>query len=448
MHAIALECRTCRHPLPLALTYSCPVCGGSLEVIYDYAGVDTSEFLDTPMTPAAAGLWRFAALLPVKQAENMVSLGEGSTPLLRAKRLGRVLGVPALYLKNEGASPTASFKDRPTSVGISVAKEFGATRVIVASSGNAGAATAAYAARAEQQCIVVVPKGTSTGKVAQALACGARVVYTLGSYSSSYKLALDSATAFGWANLSSTFLNPYTVEGDKTVAYELWEQLGRRVPDWVVIPIGAGPLLVGTLKGFQELRRLGLTDRVPAMVGVQSEAVHPVADAFASGAATVEEWHGPTETVSSGIADPLIGYPQDGTLTLTAIRSTNGQCLVAPDQATLALGRALAETEGVFVEPTSATGVYAVRELRAGGIIREDETVVAVLTGHGLKTPEAFVGSSSGLPAINSPEALRRLVEEGAYPLEEANPNALSSPAYPQPRQRSRLGAPSRPEGG
>lgn len=347
----------------------------------------------------------------------MVSLGEGTTPLLRAKKLGRVLGVPALYLKNEGANPTASFKDRPTSVGISVAKELGAARVIVASSGNAGAATAAYAARAEQQCVVVVPEGTPPGKVAQALTCGARVVYTAGSYSSSYKLAQDSATAFGWANLSSTFLNPFTVEGDKTVAYELWEQLGRRVPDWVVIPIGAGPLLVGTLKGFQELRRLELADRVPAMIGVQSEAVHPVADAFASGAAAVEEWHGPTRTVSSGIADPLIGYPHDGTLTLKAIRTTNGQCLVAPDHATLALGRALAETEGVFVEPTSATGVYAVSELRAGGIIRENETVVVVLTGHGLKTPDAYVGSSADLPVIDSPETLRRVIEQGTYAL-------------------------------
>jgi threonine synthase len=386
-----------------------------LEVIYDYAAVDILGFASTSTPPPAAGLWRFAALLPVKQAENMISLGEGTTPLLHAKKLGRVLGVPELYLKNEGANPTASFKDRPTSVGISVAKELGAACVIVASSGNAGAATAAYAARAEQQCVVVVPEGTPHGKVAQALSCGARVVYTRGSYSSSYTLARDSATAFGWANLSSTFLNPFTVEGDKTVAYELWEQLGRRVPDWVVIPIGAGPLLVGTLKGFQELRALGLADRLPAMIGVQSEAVHPVVDAYASGAAAVEEWHGATTTVSSGIADPLIGYAHDGTLTLAAIRATKGRCLVAPDHATLALGRTLAETEGVFVEPTSATGVYAVSELRAGEIIRENQTVVVVLTGHGLKTPDAYISASADLPFIDSPEALYGLIEEGAH---------------------------------
>jgi len=397
--------------MPLDLNYSCPRCGGILEVIYDYTAMRRSEVVKTFTETSPASLWRFAPLLPVRQAANIISLGEGNTPLLLAKRLGKELGVPTLHLKNEGSNPTASFKDRPTSVGISVAKEFGATRVIIASSGNAGAAVAAYAARAGLCCVVVVPEGTPLGKVAQALSCGARVIYTRGSYSSSYRLARDSTTAFGWVNLTSTFLNPFTVEGDKTVAFELWEQLGGRVPDWLVIPIGAGPLLVGTLKGFEELRMLGLTDRVPAMVGVQSEAVHPVADAFASGEEVVREWHGPTNTVSSGIADPLVGYPQDGTLTLAAIKKTNGQCLVASDKAAISLGRALAEAEGIFVEPTSSTGIYAVAELRAAGIMRESDTVVVVLTGHGLKTPDAYTGSSEGPPIVDSPEALRGLIE-------------------------------------
>ena len=384
--------------------------------MYDYAAMDRLEVLTAFTKTPPTTLWRFAPLLPLRQAANMVSLGEGNSPLLPAMRLGKELGVPALFLKNEGSNPTASFKDRPTSVGISVAKEMGATRVIIASSGNAGAAVAAYAARAGLGCVVVVPESTPVGKVAQAVSCGARVIYTRGSYSSSYKLALDSATAFGWANLTSTFLNPFTVEGDKTVAFELWEQLGRRVPDWVVIPIGAGPLLVGTLKGFEELRILGLTDRVPAMVGVQSEGVHPVADAFASGEEIVKEWHGPTKTVSSAIADPLVGYPQDGTLTLMAIKKTNGQCLIAPDKATIVLGRTLAEAEGIFVEPTSSTGIYAVAELRAAGIMRDNHTVAVVLTGHGLKTPDAYTGFSEEPPVVDSPEGLQSLIERDTRP--------------------------------
>lgn len=361
-------------------------------------------------------LWRFAPLLPVGETANRISLGEGNTPLLLAERLGKKIGVTGLHLKNEATNPTASFKDRPTSVGISAAKELGATRVIIASSGNAGAAAAAYAARGGLPCVVVMPEGTPLGKVAQAVSCGAKVIYTRGSYSSSYKLALDSATAFGWVNLTSTFLNPYTVEGDKTVAFEIWEQLGRRVPGWVIIPIGAGPLLVGTLKGFEELRILGLADGVPGMIGVQSEAVHPVADAFGSGEEVVREWVGSTKTVSSGIADPLVGYPQDGTLTLNAIKRTHGQCLIAPDKMAISLGRTLAETEGVFVEPTSATGIYAVSELKTAGIIRGSDIVVVVLTGHGLKTPDAYTGSSEKPPVADSPEMLRSIVESDSQP--------------------------------
>lgn len=421
MYATHLKCRSCTHSIPLDLNYSCPQCGGILEVIYDYVALDRSKVLTTFTQSPPNSLWRFAPLLPVKDPVNMISLGEGNTPLLLAKRLGQELGVPALYLKNEGNNPTASFKDRPTSVGISVAKEFGATQVITASSGNGGAAVAAYAARAGLGCVVVVPEGTPLAKVAQTVSCGARVIYTRGSYSSSYKLARDSATAYGWVNLTTTFLNPFTVEGDKTVAFELWEQLGRRVPDWVVIPIGAGPLLVGTLKGFEELRILGLTDRLPAMIGVQSEAVHPVADAFATGEEVVREWQGSTKTVSSGIADPLIGYPQDGTLTLMAIKKTKGQCLIAPDKAAIALGRALAEAEGIFVEPTSSTGIYAVGELRAAGIIRGSDTAVVVLTGHGLKTPDAYTGSSNGPPVVDSPEALRSLIESDARLSQSSN---------------------------
>ena len=402
--------------MPLDLHYSCPRCGGILEVIYDYAALDKSEAVATFTKSTLTSLWRFAPLLPVGEAANRISLGEGNTPLLLAERLGKKLGVTALHLKNEGTNPTASFKDRPTSVGISVAKELGATRVIIASSGNAGAAAAAYAARGGLSCVVVMPEGTPIGKVAQAVSCGARVIYTRGSYSSSYKLALDSSAAFGWVNLTSTFLNPYTVEGDKTVAFEIWEQLGRRVPDWVIIPIGAGPLLVGTLKGFDELRMLGLTDGVPGMIGVQSEAVHPVADAFASGEEVVKEWYGSTKTVSSGIADPLVGYPQDGTLTLNAIKKTHGQCLIASDKVAIALGRTLAETEGVFVEPTSAIGIYAVGELKTAGIIRSSDTVVVVLTGHGLKTPDAYTGFSEEPPIADSPKVLRSIIESEPQP--------------------------------
>ena len=409
MFATALRCRACHHTIPISLQYHCSICNGILEVIYDYESLGKSEVFHSALrgTSPYSGMWRYYPMLPLKDPTNIVSLGEGNTPLLPAPRLGRLLGVPQLFLKNEGANPTASFKDRPSSTGISIAKEFGVKQVIIASSGNAGAATAAYAARAGLPCFVVVPEGTPFSKVAQALSSGARVIFTKGSYSNSYQLAHAAAVSFGWANLSSTFLNPFTVEGDKTIAYEIWEQLRHRVPDWIIIPIGAGPLLVGTLKGYEELKRFGLIKRLPAMVGVQSEAVHPIADAFAANKTIVEEWHGNTKTVASGIADPLIGYPQDGTLTLMAIRSSGGQCLVAPDVATLEMGRKLAQTEGLFIEPTAATGIYGVLSLRKQGYIDSHDLVVVLLTAHGLKMPEAYEDVSFKPPVVNTLEELQ-----------------------------------------
>ena len=294
-------------------------------------------------------------------------------------------------MKNESANPTASFKDRPVSVGISIAKQFGTKGIVVASSGNASASTAAYAARAGFSCLVVVPKGTTAAKVAQAKTCGATVVSVPGPYSNSYRIAKLVSEHLGLINLATTFLNPFTVEGNKTVAFELWEQLGHKVPDWVVVPIGAGPLLVGILKGFEELKVLGFSDRVPSMIGVQSEAVHPIEDAFLAGYSDVKEWLLPGRTVAGGIADPLIGYSKDGSLTLAAIKRSSGYCLHVKDSEVLAMGRELAQVEGLFVEPTSATAMVAIKRLVSDGLIRKDDITVTMLTGHGLKTADVYL---------------------------------------------------------
>lgn len=400
--SLGLKCHSCSAEFDYSVLYECPLCNGVLDVKYDYENIRMSNEFTKAFCKQYESMWRFACVLPLVQHEAIVSLGEGNTPLTKSQELGYRIGIRNLFMKNESTNPTASFKDRPVSVGISLAKQFGAKGIVVASSGNASASTAAYAARAGFSCLVVVPEGTTAAKVSQAQTCGATVVSVPGPYSNSYKIAKAASEHLGLTNLATTFLNPFTVEGNKTVAFELWEQLGHRVPDWVVVPIGAGPLLVGILKGFEELKMLGVSDRVPSMIGVQSEAVHPIEDAFLAGCNDVKEWLLTGRTVAGGIADPLIGYSKDGTLTLDAIKRSGGHCLHVNDDEVLDMGRELAQVEGLFVEPTSATAIAAIKRLTSEGLIRKDDTTVAILTGHGLKTVDAYLTVEASIPVIDS----------------------------------------------
>lgn len=276
-------------------------------------------------------------------------------------------------------------------VGVSKAVEFGAPGVIAATSGNAGSSLAAYAAKAGLPCLVLVPERASPEKTAQARAYGAQVVAVRGNFSDAYSLALRFAAERGWANLTTTFINPYTVEGDKTTAYEIYEQLGGSAPDWAIVPVGAGPLLVGIFKGFAELQRMGLIPRAPKIAGVQAAGCGPLAEAFERGSAEVIAW-GEPRTIALGISDPLQGYAQDGTHTLQTIRESGGLALAVSDEAILEAVRQLARMCGVFAEPAGAAPIAALRELRRREIVKADEVVVAVITGHGLKDPTAAVG--------------------------------------------------------
>jgi threonine synthase len=227
-------------------------------------------------------MWRHRRFLPLSADAEPVTLGEGDTPLLQARRLDPSGG---LLLKNETVNPTGSFKDRPVAVAATVARELGLSGLVCASTGNTGVAVAAYAARAGLPAACVVPETTPAAKMIQIEAVGARVVRVRGNYSDAYALARAAAESHGWANLTSTYVNPYMLEGDKTVAYEVFEQLGERVPDWVLVPVGAGPLLAAIHKGFRELGVPG-----PRMVAVQATGCAPVVRAFDSGVKEVNEW--------------------------------------------------------------------------------------------------------------------------------------------------------------
>jgi threonine synthase len=301
-----------------------------------------------------------------------------------------------LALKDESRNPTGSFKDRGLAVGASVAVEHGLAGLIAASTGNAAASTAAYAARAGKAAAVLVPDGTPAAKMAHALACGATVIAVRGTYSDSHALAARAAERLGWLNTTSTFICPYTVEGARTVAFELWRQCAT--PDWIVVPIGAGPLLVAIAQGYDELRELGLVNRAPRLLAVQAAGCAPIVRALRGDGAPVRAWDSP-RTVAGGLADPLVGYADQGDETVAAVRSTGGAGVAIDDAAIVDAIRILAREEGLFQEPASAIAIAGIQRAREEGIIARDDAVVACLTGTGLKDPLA-AAEDGGFPSI------------------------------------------------
>lgn len=417
-----LHCTSCdaRFPFESGI-YGCPICSGIIEVRYRSTSASkrsAEAFCPPPFSSQTRsptdlrGVWRYFDLLPVEKEESIVSLCEGETPLVRLGSFGD--GVK-LYAKDETRNPTGSFKDRPNTVGISRAIELGAKNVAVASSGNAAGSLAAYAAKAKIECIVAVPEDTPDSKLKQIAVFGAKVVKVRGSYSDAFSLVRESCKKFGWHNLSSvSTANPYQVEGDKTVAYEIWEQFQRKaVPDWVAIPLGAGPLLVGIWKGFKELYDAGLTlgKKPPRLIGVQAEGCSPIVGAFKNNEESVSSWEGSPHTVAHSIADPLVGYSQDGTWTLKKIRESGGVAESVSDSEMVESSRILARREGIFSEPAAASSVAVVTKLKNLGVVKDGDSVVSIVTGTGLKSLEAFNALVEDIPVVGSdPDELVELI--------------------------------------
>lgn len=357
----------------------CRSCGYPLEVILDYEGVCQSRLFEGGVTD----LWKYQALYPLASHQHRLylNLGEGGTPLVHTPKVGRMVGAE-IWCKSDHLNPSGSFKDRSAAVGAAWTLEQGYSGVICASSGNAGGAAATYAARSDLPAYLVVSSRTPKSKLKVATAHGARVFTVPGSFSEAFAAARKAAAELGLANLTTTYINCYACEGNKSVAYELYEQMNE-VPDWIVVPVGSGPLLYGVWKGFQELRQFGLVGRSPRLMAVQPKGCAPIARAFETGTEVVPWSH--VDTIVSGLDDPLQGYEGDGTLTLTTVRDSGGIALAVSDKDTLEAGRLLAQSEGMFVEPAAATSVAGASVARQLGHIDESEVVVCLLTGHGLK---------------------------------------------------------------
>ena len=358
----------------------CRRCGFPLEVDFDYEDVHPEGLFEGGVTD----LWKYQTLFPLASHRHRsdLSLGEGGTPLVPATKAGREIGLDEVWFKCEHLNPSGSFKDRSAAIGAAWAREKGCPGVICASSGNAAGAAATYAARAGLPAYLVVSDSTPASKLSAAHSHGAITFRVAGDFSSAFAAAREAAAEAGLANLTTTYVNCYACEGNKSVAYELYEQM-ERVPDWVVVPVGSGPLLYGVWKGFEELRWFGLVDRTPRLMAVQPEGCAPIVRAFETGT-EVASWSR-VETIVSGLDDPLQGYERDGTLTLKTVLRSGGIALAVSDEDTLGAGRLLARNEGIFVEPAAATSVAGTSAARRLGHIREHQTTVCLLTGHGFK---------------------------------------------------------------
>jgi threonine synthase len=390
MNVTHLECAACgrRHEAQ-RLHNLCIECGKPLLVRYDLRRAARSLTKES-LQGRRADLWRYREVLPVARDENIVSLGEGFTPLLHAERLGAQLGLSQLYIKDEGQNPTQSFKARGMATAISMALELGARKLAVPSAGNAAGALAAYAARAGLEAYIFMPADTPRANVVECEQTGAHVTLMPGLITDCGAEVARRKESEGWFDVS-TLKEPYRVEGKKTLGYELAEQLDWQLPDCVVYPTGGGTGLIGMWKAFDEMQALGwIGDKRPRMVTVQAEGCAPIVRAFEEGGRHAEEFKN-AATVASGLRVPkAIG----DFLILDALRASGGAAVAVSDGELLAAVREIGAAEGLFVAPEGAACLPALRKLIERGEVKPDERVVLFNTGAGVKYLESFEGDA------------------------------------------------------
>jgi len=382
-----LKCRECGKAYPAEPLHVCEFCFGPLEVDYDYEAIAARVSRET-ISQGPKSLWRYIDFLPVEK-EATVGIHGGFTPMIRAHRLGQVLGLDNLYLKNDTVNhPTLSFKDRVVAVALTRAKEFGFDTVACASTGNLANSVSAHAAQAGLKCFVFIPSDLESAKVLGNLIYHPTVVAVEGTYDDVNRLCSEIASEYRWAFVNIN-IRPYYAEGSKTLAYETAEQLGWRAPDQVVVPIASGSLLTKIWKGLKEFERVGLIHGVRTKVnGAQAAGCSPVATAFAEGRDFIKPVK--PKTLAKSLA---IGNPADGIYALQTARETQGLIEMVTDDEIVAGIHLLAQTEGVFAETAGGVTIAVLKKLVSRGAIPREDVTVAYITGNGLKTQEAVAGS-------------------------------------------------------
>lgn len=380
-----LKCKECGAEYPVEPIHVCEFCFGPLEIVYDYQEIK-KNISKEKIEKGPKSLWRYVDLLPVDNPT--VGLSAGFTPLIKAENLGKALGLNNLYIKDDSVNhPTLSFKDRVVAVALSKAKEFGFDTAACASTGNLANSVAAHAASAGMKCYVFIPSNLETNKIIGSLVFNPVVVAVDGNYDDVNRLSSEIANEFGWAFVNIN-VRPFYSEGSKTLAFEVAEQLGWKIPDTVVAPLASGSLYTKIWKGFNELIEVGLVEgKPPRMLGAQAEGCSPIYQALKEGRDFIKPVK--PNTIAKSIA---IGNPADGPYAVKVAKESGGDIQIATDQEIIEGIKLLAKTEGIFTETAGGTTIAVLKKFAEAGVFDKDEVVVAYITGNGYKTMEVLEG--------------------------------------------------------
>ncbi len=378
-------------------TTVCPHCGGILDIEYDYDYI-RSCFRKQPLQERSdPTMWRYLELLPVEGPGTRPKLRVGGSPLYKADALGKELGIRELWIKDDGQNPTASLKDRASAMAVVKACEAGKTTIACSSTGNAASSLAGNAAAAGLSTFIFVPSRAPKGKVAQLMMFGATVILVEGSYEDTFRISAEAIERWGWYNRNAA-INPYLMEGKKTVSLEIAEQLSFKMPDYVAVSVGDGCTIGGVWKGFKDLYQAGLIDRLPRIISVQASGCCPINTAAAAG---TMEWVPQEEnTLADSIA---VGVPRNPVKALRAISESNGVTVNVSDEEIMAAMRLLGKHAGVFAEPAGAAGTAGVKKAVETGLIERNASVVSIVTGNGLKDVNNAI-RAAGEPMSIRPE--------------------------------------------
>ncbi len=381
------ECIKCRAKYDInEIVYFCKKCGDILEIKLDFKTIEeatkSSEWKKAPLS-----VWRYRDFMPIHETTKLVTLNEGGTGLHRSAHLCEELGLKHLWIKNEGENPTGSFKDRGMTVGVTKAVELGARHVICASTGNTSASLAAYAARAGIKCTVLIPSGKiAYGKLSQAMIHGAKVLQVRGNFDEALEFVLKLAEKHKSIYLLNS-INPFRIEGQKSLGYEICEQLNNEAPDRIIIPVGNAGNISAVWKGLTEFYKLGYIKKLPKMTGIQAAGSAPIAQMIKNKSDKIVPIENP-ETIATAIR---IGAPVSWKKAVNAIKESNGTAETVTDEEILYAQLTLARIEGIFVEPASASSIAGLKKLVKNGVIKREERVVCITTGHGLKDPDTAI---------------------------------------------------------